>query len=91
MEDEEVAMALKAYRQVSASEEVREMLEFRMKAERDEATRLSRARKEDREQGLEQGRLRGKIEAAQRMLAAGFDLQTVCEALELTPGSIREP
>lgn len=41
-------MALKAYRQVSASQEVRELLEFRMKAEHDEATRLSRARMPDR-------------------------------------------
>jgi predicted transposase/invertase (TIGR01784 family) len=74
-------MAIKAYRQVSASEEVREMLEFRMKAERDEATRLSRARKD----GREEGRLRGRLEAGRKMLAAGVDIQTVCGALELTP------
>ncbi len=83
MQDEEVAMAIKAYRQVSASEEVRELLEFRMKAERDEATRLSRARKEGRQEGRQEGREQGKLEAARRMLAAGVDLETVCQALEI--------
>ena len=82
-------MARKNYLWISASEQVREILEFRMKAERDEATRLSRARKEGREQGLEQGRVRGTIEAAQRMLAAGFDIQTVCETLDLTPEQVK--
>lgn len=85
LQDEEVTMAIKAYRQVSASEEVREMLEFRMKAERDEATRLSRARKDGREEGREEGRLRGRLEAGRKMLAAGVDIQTVCGALEFTP------
>ncbi len=78
-------MARKNYLWISASEQVREILEFRMKAERDEATRLSRARKEVRQEG----RLLGKIEAARQLLAAGFDTQTVCEALELTPEPVQ--
>lgn len=66
-----------AFRQVSASEEVRELVESRLKAERDEITRLSRARQE------------GQLLAAQKMLAKGVDPQVLCEALGLHPDDLK--
>lgn len=82
-------MALKAYRQVSSSEEVHQMMVDRLKAERDEATRLSRARKEGIAEGKAEGKAEGWTEAqqafARKMLDDGLDRDQVCRLLGLTP------
>lgn len=83
-QDEEVAMALKAYRQVSSSEEVHQMMVDRLKAERDEATRLSRARKE----GIAEGWTEAQQAFARKMLADGLDRDQVCRLLGLTPDQL---
>ncbi|MBX3166728.1 MAG: PD-(D/E)XK nuclease family transposase [Candidatus Eremiobacteraeota bacterium] len=81
IQDKEVVMALKTYRQVSSSQEVRELLLSREMAERDRITSLKRAYKE----GELKGELKGKLEAAQAMLSLGIDQATVCEKLGLKP------
>ncbi|MBI4861012.1 MAG: PAS domain S-box protein [Candidatus Riflebacteria bacterium] len=76
-----------------ATSEVREMIEFRLKAQRDEATRLARARREGIADGLEKGRAEGKAEgkteglreAARRLLDSGMDRDTVLSTLGLPP------
>ncbi|MEW6281376.1 MAG: Rpn family recombination-promoting nuclease/putative transposase [Candidatus Eremiobacterota bacterium] len=78
-QEEGIEMALDAMRKACASDEVRELIELRMKALRDEATRLEGAieralekgRDEGREEGREEGR-RALLETAQRMREAGL-------------------
>jgi predicted transposase/invertase (TIGR01784 family) len=88
-EDEEVWMAIKAFRQVSASAEVREMVESRMKAERDIATRLSRARQEGEAVGEARGEISGRLKTLQALIpnlrAKGFDSESIAETLQMTP------
>ena len=64
-------MALKAMREASARDQVREMIEFRRKAEHDEATRLEQARIEGREEGRQEGRQETLQEVARRLRASG--------------------
>lgn len=64
-------MALESMRRAYAKDPVRELIEAREKAERDELNRIHTAK------------LEGKIEAAKAMLTLGIDLQTVCEKLGL--------
>ncbi|MBI4861010.1 MAG: hypothetical protein HY815_12255 [Candidatus Riflebacteria bacterium] len=94
-------MALDAMKRAYATSEVREMIEFRLKAQRDEATRLARARREGIADGLERGRAEGKAEgktegkaegkteglreAARRLLDSGMDRETVLSTLGLPP------
>ena len=66
-------------RRALASDEVREMIEFRMKALRDEATRMERARQESWEQGRQQGIELGKMEVVRRMLAFGMSPEAVSQ------------
>ena len=89
-QEEGIEMALDAMRKASASEEVREMIEFRKKGQRDEATRLERAQKqglemglergreEGREEGLERGRQQALKETARRMREAGMVPEDIC-------------
>jgi flagellar biosynthesis/type III secretory pathway protein FliH len=103
-QEEGIEMALDAMRRASASEEVREMIEFRRKAEHDEATRLEQARNEGVDQGvkkgveqgmkegMEQGTAKGRREAliatARKMREAGMDEETIRTITGLAPGDI---
>lgn len=103
-EEEGIAMALEAMRQASASEQVREMIEFRRKAEHDEATRLEQARNEGLKQGLERGLEQGLERglergleqgqrdalrsAARKMREAGMDAETIRMITGLGPDDI---
>ncbi len=69
-------MALDAMRKAQASYEVRELIEMRMKAQHDEATRLEDAllkgRQEGRQEGLGQGLQQGRQEGRQEGLGQGL-------------------
>jgi len=96
-QEEGIEMALDAMRRASASQEVREMIEFRRKAEHDEASRLEHARNEGlekgREEGLEKGLEKGREEGARRTLIAtarrmredGLDDETIHRVTGLSP------
>lgn len=92
-QEEGIEMAIESMRQASASQQVRELVEARLKAMHDEATRLHEAeerglerglergreegREEGLEEGLEEGRRRTQQENARRMLSQGFPLETI--------------
>ncbi|MDP2663797.1 MAG: Rpn family recombination-promoting nuclease/putative transposase [Dehalococcoidia bacterium] len=73
-EEEGIEMALEAMRNASASEQVREMIEFRRKAEHDEATRLESARLKGLEEGQELGRKAGQEEGREEGREEGQEL-----------------
>ncbi len=73
IEEEGVEMALDAMRKACASDEVREMIEMRMKAKRDEASRMERVLREGLEKGLEEGLERGLEEGLERGLEKGLE------------------
>lgn len=81
-EDEEVLMVIKAFQQVSASEEVHEIMEARLKAEHDEATRLFRAREEGIEQEREESRKRIR-QVARKLREQGLSEESIFEATGL--------
>ncbi len=74
--EEGIEMALDAMRKAQASYEVRELIEMRMKAQHDEATRLEDAllkgRQEGRQEGLGQGLQQGRQEGRQEGLGQGL-------------------
>lgn len=71
-EEEGVEMALESMRRACASEEVREMIELRLKAQHDEASRMEHARRKGLEQGRQEGREEGREEGLERGLQAGL-------------------
>ena len=98
--EEGIDMALDAMKRAYASDEVRELIEFRKKALNDEATRMARARRqglaegraEGRAEGIEQGKVVGKAvglqEAARKLLEQGMDRETVLRMLGLPPETL---
>lgn len=69
-------MALESMRRAYAKDPIRELIEAREKAELDDLNRLHTARLE--------GELKGKLEMARRLLAAGVDRETILGAAGLT-------
>lgn len=92
--EEGIVTAMEAMRRAYASAEVREMIEFRLKALHDEATRLERARLEGESEGEARGEAKGEAKAradvARKMLASGMDAATVRDLTGLDPGSLHE-
>lgn len=90
---EGVKLGLDGVRAVSASAEVGEMVDVRMKALRDQATRLERARQEGFQQGFLEGFREGfqegfqeaRREVAQRMLEAGIGPETIVDMTGIRP------
>ena len=82
--EEEMVMAFEAMNKAYARDEVRELIEARLKAEWDEASRLGAATRqglaEGREQGLAVGKAEGLQEAALKMQALGMDGETIFKA-----------
>ncbi len=94
-------MAVAAMRRASASEQVRELIEARMKAKRNWASLVDDAERRGREQGLEQGREQGReeareqarqrlLEAARQMRQAGVPIDTILQATGLTREDLGE-
>jgi len=82
--EEGIEMAVEALRKARSSDQVRELIEFRMKADRDEATRLERARL----QGLEQGRQEALVQTIRRMRAAGATVEEIRRLTGLDPDEL---
>ncbi len=69
-------MALESMRRAYAKDPIRELIEAREKAERDELNRLYTAK------------LEGKLEVARNLLAAGLDRETVLRAAGLNKNDL---
>jgi predicted transposase/invertase (TIGR01784 family) len=78
--------------EIAKNEEERRIYESRLKFIRDQRTnqleyerREVEAREEGREEGIEIGEKKGKIETAKAMLAEGVDIEIICKATGLSP------
>ena len=83
-QEEGIVMALESMRRAYARDPVRELIEAREKAERDELNRLHTARLEGINEGKLEGKLEGKVEMARSLLAAGVDRETMLKAAGLS-------
>jgi len=100
-QEEGIEMALDSMRRAYASDEVRELVEMRMKARRDEATRLYFARQEGlqegrqeglqegRQEGLQEGEHRALVAVARRMLETGADWDSIARVTGLRPEDLQ--
>ena len=79
-----IAMALESMRRAYAKDPVREMIEAREKAERDEISRLHTARLE----GKLEGKLEGQLELARGLLLAGVDRATILSVSGLSDADL---
>lgn len=79
--EEGIEMALDSMRRARASDEVRELIEARRRAEHELATRLEQAT----EEGRAAGRDAALQETARRLIAAGVDPATVVDTTGLPP------
>lgn len=75
-QEEGIVMALESMRRAYAKDPIRELIEAREKAERDELNRLYTAK------------LEGKLEVARNLLAAGLDRETVLRAAGLNKNDL---
>ncbi len=83
-------------RKAQASDEVRELIELRLKAQHDEATRLYYARQEARQEGLQEGLREGlqegrremQVQTARQMLEAGLDWASITRFTGAVPGDL---
>lgn len=86
-QEEGITMALESMRKARASDEVRELIEARLKAGHDLATQVEAAENRGLERGIEQGIERGVeqgIESvARRMRDQGFDGEAILKATGL--------
>ncbi|MHB2016712.1 MAG: Rpn family recombination-promoting nuclease/putative transposase [Candidatus Xenobia bacterium] len=78
--EEGIAMAVDRMRRARAGDEVRELIEARLKFEHDEASRLGRARRE--------GQQEERREMARRMLERGMDRESVLAVTGLQPDEL---
>ena len=75
-QEEGIVMALESMRRAYAKDPIRELIEAREKAERDDLNRLYTAK------------LEGKLEVARNLLAAGLDRETVLRAAGLNESDL---
>ncbi len=84
-------MAVSAYRKALTKGEVREIIEFRHKALKDEATKIDNARRESKAEGIAEGEARGEargeikglIKSAKIMLELGHSKAEIASKLGL--------
>lgn len=84
--EKELAMAIKELRRVNADDQMRAILEQRDKEERILITRLESARNE----GIEQGIIKGCHSVARRMLALGIPIATIAASTGLSEQEIEK-
>jgi len=77
--EEEIVMAIEAYRHAVADNYVKELIDFRRKASIDEASRIEEAKRD----GKTEGKIEGKIEAARIMLEIGLSKSEIAAKLGL--------
>ncbi|MEW6280030.1 MAG: Rpn family recombination-promoting nuclease/putative transposase [Candidatus Eremiobacterota bacterium] len=95
-QEEGIEMALEGMRRACASDEVRELVESRMKAMRDWASRLEHAHQEGREEGraegvqegLQRGERKALLETARRMREAGIPAEVIATVTGLRPEAL---
>ncbi len=87
--EEGIEMALDGLRRARASDEVRELIEMRLKASHEWASQMEQAEREGLEKGRQEGRQEGhrekQLEVAQRMRRAGMTTETIAQITGLTP------
>jgi predicted transposase/invertase (TIGR01784 family) len=83
-QEEGIPMAVDSMRKAYARDDVREMIEAREKADRDELSRLHHARK----QGLQQGLQQGLRQAAIGMVKAGLSQAQIKTALGVSQAEL---
>ena len=91
-------MALESMRRAYAKDAVRELIEAREKAERDEISRIQQAKREGLteglsqglSQGISQGLSQGVNQVARRMLGKGLDLNFIAETTGLSIDEIKQ-
>ena len=89
--EEGIEMAVSAYRKALTKGEVREIIEFRHKALKDEATKIDNARRESKAEGIAEGEARGEargeikglIKSAKIMLELGHSKAEIASKLGL--------
>lgn len=84
--EEEIVMAIEAYRHAVADNYVKELIDFRRKASIDEASRIEEASRD----AEARGEIKGKIEMARQMLHDGMDIKTVIKYSGLPEDEIRK-
>ena len=98
IQEEGIPMAIDSMRKAYARDEIREMIEAREKAERDEISRLHQARKEGLEKGLEQGLEKGLEQGLEQgrkqlllqLFRSGFSKQDLMEKAGATEVELSE-
>ena len=92
-EEEGIDMALDAMNRALARDEVREMIEARLKFQRDEATRLEVALQQGIEKGIQQGIEKGvrqeRTHVALKLLSTGFPVDAISQATGLSPEELK--
>jgi len=76
-------MAVTAFRKALTKGEVREIIEFRHKALKDEATKIDNARRESKAEGIAEGEAKGLIKSAKIMLELGHSKAEIASKLGL--------
>ena len=84
-EEEGIDMAVDAMNRALARDDVRELIEARLKFQRDQATRLEVAL----QQGIEKGRQEGVQHVALRLLSTGLPLDAISQATGLSPEELK--
>jgi len=72
-----------------ARDEVREMIEARLKFQRDEATRLEVALQQGIEKGIQQGIRQERTHVALKLLSTGFPVDAISQATGLSPEELK--
>ena len=81
-------MAIDSMRKAYARDEVRELIEARLKAEHDEISRRYQAELEGRQKGLQEGRQARDLEISRAMLLAGYSKDEILKLLGPNPDEL---
>lgn len=94
IDNECVKKAEEEYEYLTGDEEIKRLAFLREKAIRDEISARNYGKRvgieEGRREGIVEGKKEGKIEDAKKMLAKGFDIETIMEITELTKEEIKK-
>ncbi|UPY81083.1 Rpn family recombination-promoting nuclease/putative transposase (plasmid) [Leptospira weilii] len=86
----DLSKAFTILEQYSNDPKKRAEIEERLKSDRDYAYDLAARFEAGERQGIEKGKLKGKLEDARRMLSKGIDLNTILEITDLTEQDLQD-
>ena len=86
----DMKQAVNRWQKLSKSESLQMIAEAKEKQRRDRAAEIHDAIDEGMEKGREEGREKNTKETALRMIRAGFKLEDICKATELSEDKILE-